>query len=103
MSLTLYPTARAVFLMALGVPIALVLGVIAPGLWLIGVAWLLFATGVIVLDAAIAPSPSAIRVSSDLPEHFPMGTTTNVRFKAQFTRGTAPAYAEAVLDTGANI
>lgn len=103
MSLTLYPTARAVFLMALGVPIALVLGVIAPGLWLIGVAWLLFATGVIVLDAAIAPSPSAIRVSPDLPEHFPMGTTTNVRFKAQFTRGAAPAHAEAVLDTGANI
>jgi len=103
MGMTLYPTARAVFLMAVGVPLALILGVIAPGLWLIGVAWLFFAAGIIALDATIAVTPSAVLVSPRLPEYIPMGAIANARFDLQFKRSAAPANVEATLDTGANL
>jgi uncharacterized protein (DUF58 family) len=103
MGLTLYPTARAVFLMALGVPLALILGVAAPGLWLIGVAWLLFAGGVIALDALLAAAPSALVVSSRLPRTIPIGTTTDAVFALRFAHRAAPSHVEASLDTGPNL
>src|ERR1700722_17634287 len=103
MTANLYPSARAVFLMAAGVPLALILGVAAPGWWLIGLAWILFTTGVIFLDAAIASPPSALTVSTHLPVNVPMGITAGARFDLQFRRGTPPSHAEASLDTGPNL
>ena len=35
----IYPTARAIVLAALGAPAALLIGVLAPGLWLLGPGW----------------------------------------------------------------
>ena len=54
----LQPTPRAVALMAAGAPVALVLALIAPGLWLVGIAWIAGALALIAADALwAAPAP----------------------------------------------
>ena len=49
------PTARAVWLMALGAPLALALNLAAPGLWLAGPAWVLGLLVLLALDWTLAP------------------------------------------------
>jgi hypothetical protein len=49
----IYPTRRAVFLAAFGIPVSLAVGIAAPGLWLIGIAWLVFVAGAIAADALL--------------------------------------------------
>ncbi len=44
----IYPTRRAVLLMAAGAPVALLLALVAPGLWSVALAWI----GVVVVLAA---------------------------------------------------
>jgi uncharacterized protein (DUF58 family) len=58
---------------------------------------------VIVLDASVAPGPSAIGVAPILPESILMGATAVARFDLQFVRSAAPPHVEAALDAGANL
>ncbi len=98
MSTPFYPTARAVTLVGLGVPLALLLGTTAPGLWLAGPAWAIFALGVLLVDAAagaLAPS-----ISVHLPETIAMGLEPVARFDLRFEGRRAPRRAEIALDVG---
>jgi uncharacterized protein (DUF58 family) len=94
----IYPTRRAIFLVALGIPVSLLTGILAPGLWTAGLAWLLFAALLIGLDIALAASGAKLRVEPELPGSFAMGTPGEGRFALAFS-GSAPASAQLTLDT----
>ena len=63
----IYPTRRAVFLAALGIPAALLVALMLPRLWLAGATWVIFVSGVMLLDAVAAGAPAFLRVDPDLP------------------------------------
>ena len=47
----IYPTRFAVMLAAAGAPLALLLGIVAPGLWLAGPAWIIFIAALMLADS----------------------------------------------------
>lgn len=69
----LYPTARAVLLMAAGAPAALMIGVVWPRLWTIGFGWMLFVLLLLALDAVLAPRPAQVSARLALPGTVPVG------------------------------
>ncbi|HEY2445512.1 MAG TPA: DUF58 domain-containing protein [Rhizomicrobium sp.] len=97
---TIYPTARAVLFVGLGVPFALILGVIAPGWWLAGVGWSIFVLGAMFVDAATAASPSSLAIDTELPVSIAMGSEPVARILLHFHAAAAPACAEVALDCG---
>ncbi|WBO24043.1 DUF58 domain-containing protein [Sphingomonas abietis] len=70
----LYPTARAVLLMAAGAPASLMIGVVWPGLWTIGFGWMLFVLLLLVLDTAMAPGGHQVASDLRLPGTAPVGS-----------------------------
>ncbi|MGD0865096.1 MAG: DUF58 domain-containing protein [Rhizomicrobium sp.] len=99
----IYPTRTAIVITALGVPLALVLGMLAPGWWLWGVAWLFLAAGLAFADALLAGSRHALRIESSLPEIAMMGRPANASFSLRFAGRFAPQDFEAVLDANARL
>ncbi len=96
----IYPTRRAVLLVALGVPIALAFGLVAPSLWLAGVTWVLFAFGVMLLDVAVAPGPASLDVVYAIPNAIAIGHRPRASFALEFKR-RAPRSAEVAVETSA--
>ena len=92
-----YPTGRAIFLAALGAPIALLAALLAPQLWLVGAAWVFFAGGLFLLDALIAADPTRLTVTSRLPGLIGVGQSQDARFSLAFA-GPAPREVEFALD-----
>ena len=68
-----YPTARAVLLMAAGAPAGLMIGVVWPKLWTIGFGWMLFVILLLALDAAMAPRSDQVIANLRLPGTAPVG------------------------------
>jgi uncharacterized protein (DUF58 family) len=95
----IYPARNAVILVALGVPVALVCGVLAPQLWLSGPAFVLFAFGLILLDYAVAAGRSALRLAPTIPNGLAIGQTATASFELSFRR-MAPRRAEIALSSG---
>lgn len=95
----IYPARRAVLLVALGVPVALVAGALAPRLWLSGLAFILFAFGLILLDIAAAHRRGSLELVPSLPEAIPIGETVRGSFSLGFGR-SAPRRAEFAIATG---
>ena len=99
----IYPTRRAVFLVALGIPAALLLGILAPRLWFAGVAWAVFVTGTMLLDISVAGRRASLRVVSTLPNGIAIGQTPHASFALSFAGNSAPREAEVTLDVGARL
>lgn len=70
----LYPTARAVLLMAAGAPVALIVGVVAPALWTIGFAWMLLVVLLLAADAMLAPGRDTVTADLVVPGSAPVGS-----------------------------
>src|SRR5438128_408178 len=96
----IYPARRAVFLTALGVPIALLAGVLAPRLWLSGMAFVVFAFGLMLLDIAAAHRRGALKIVPSLPNGIAIGEAPPASIDLAFRRG-APRNAEVAISTGA--
>jgi uncharacterized protein (DUF58 family) len=77
----LYPTARAVLLMAAGAPAALVIGVAAPALWTIGFAWMLLVILLLGADALLAPGRERVTAELTLPGAAPVGSRVDARLR----------------------
>jgi len=60
----IYPTTRAVFLIALGAPIAAVLAAVIPSLWAIGLAWAAMLLILLALDGLIAAKIGDVELAS---------------------------------------
>lgn len=92
----IYPTRRAVILMAAGAPAALAAGVLTPAGWLAGPIWIAALALLIALDALTAGSRAALTVEAPEAVRAAVGRADDVTLQARFS-GTAPAGLEAVL------
>jgi uncharacterized protein (DUF58 family) len=99
----IYPTSRAVFLAAMGIPVALALALVEPGYWLVGATWVLFVAAIMLLDAAAAGTRGAARIVSNLPEGLAIGQRSRASFGIRFGRFASPRKAEAAFDVGARL
>lgn len=97
------PTRRAVLIMAAGAPLALALGLIAPGLWSAGLAWILAVIGLIGLDALLAPSARSVTLDLQSPDHLPAAAQGGSAELGVAFQGRAPRRLEAALETNANL
>jgi uncharacterized protein (DUF58 family) len=95
----IYPTARAIILAALGAPVALVVGVFAPGLWLIGPAWVALIFALILLDANLGADRRRASLTLTAPGSLAAGAQGVALAQVAF-EGAAPNQVEITL--GAN-
>jgi uncharacterized protein (DUF58 family) len=98
----IYPTARAIVLAALGAPLALAIGLIAPDGWVAGGAWVVLLAGLMLLDALIGPSRAGVSLELEAPPVLAIGTAAPLTVRARF-EGPAPPAAEAAVDTNARV
>lgn len=91
--MSVYPTRRAVVLMALGAPLALAVAVAAPGLWIAAAAWIVLTVGLMVADLVLAPPPRRLALMADLPAAMGAGRPAPARVRLAF-EGAAPRQVE---------
>jgi len=90
----IYPTPRAVALAAAGAPIALIVGAAGPGLWVIGLAWVMLTAGALLVDVLFAPSRVALDLAA--PSVLGMGAAAEGMLTASFA-GPSPRGVEMAL------
>ncbi len=98
----IYPTARAVALAALGAPVALLVGLIAPGWWALAGAWLAGVLGLVLADALIGPARAAASLVLDAPGVLGAGSRGAMTVTAAF-QGAAPVRAQLAVETNARL
>ncbi|NEX91591.1 DUF58 domain-containing protein [Caulobacter sp. 17J65-9] len=94
----IYPTRRAVILAAVGAPAAMLLGVMAPGFWLIGPGWIALMAGLLLADAALSARRGALALELAAPTNVGVGTTEPLPVAARFAKGPAPRSVELALE-----
>ena len=97
----IYPTRRAILLAFIGAPISRVAALAAPGLWFVGVAWLLLVLASICADALLGGWRSEMQIQHKLPSALAIGAGGEARFQTVFASHLAPRRAEFALDTNA--
>ncbi|SIN59808.1 Uncharacterized conserved protein, DUF58 family, contains vWF domain [Parasphingorhabdus marina DSM 22363] len=85
----IYPTARAVLLIAIGAPIAAVLAALMPGLWAIGIAWAVMLLLLLLLDGLIAARAGSVSLA--VPTSVEVGGATTMGVEAEFSGLMKPA------------
>jgi uncharacterized protein (DUF58 family) len=97
-----YPTRLAIGLAALGAPIALAVGLAAPGLWSAAAAWVLMAAGLVLADAALAARPSNLALTLGAPRAMGLGRAEDATLEAAF-KGAAPREIELAIGVNARL
>jgi uncharacterized protein (DUF58 family) len=98
----IYPTRRAILMTAAGAPVALVVGLLAPGWWVAAAAWVLAAAGLMLIDAWMAPSQGRLALDFIAPTGLGVGREGQARVDARFA-GAGPARLELALETNDRI
>lgn len=86
----IWPTGRAVALVALGAPLALVAAIAAPDLWAAGLVWPLMVGALAAVDAVLAAGRRDLAVEVEAPPMIEVGETAEVGVRVRFPQG-APA------------
>jgi len=94
----IYPTRRAIALMALGAPVALLVGLIAPGYWVAAGGWVALILGLSLADALLGPGRNAADISLDAPSALGMAGEGRLTVRVAFA-AAAPKYAALALET----
>lgn len=92
----IYPSQRLILLMAAGAPIALLIGAVAPSLWLLPLGWLAFALALAAIDFVARASGRTMTPLFQLPDAVAVGEAFVARVGASFARA-APGRVEAAL------
>jgi uncharacterized protein (DUF58 family) len=100
--LNIYPTRRAIALMALGAPVSLAVAVTAPGLWIAAGAWIVLALGLMVADLVLAPGGRGMSVDAVLPSALGAGRAGSGRLAVAF-EGAAPREVELAVGADARL
>jgi uncharacterized protein (DUF58 family) len=91
----IYPTRRAIYLLLLGAPMALALGLVRPELWLVAPGWIAVILACILLDAAAGANPRRLTLDARIPHQVGVGEPFELALAA---RGPAvPPRAEFAL------
>jgi uncharacterized protein (DUF58 family) len=98
----IYPTRRAILLAALGAPLALLLGLVAPGWWLAGAAWGLFVLALMLADAMLGADRHRLTIDQAAPGVIGAGRSAEAVFTARFD-GPAPGRIEMALGADARL
>lgn len=94
----IYPTLRAVVIAALGAPAAIVLGILAPGLWLAAPAWLGLVAALLLFDAALAFwSGRRLSLTLKAPAQIGAGTTAPAELQVAFV-GAPPRQVDLAVE-----
>ena len=94
------PTPRAVWLMAVGFPLMLLIGILAPGLWVLAAAWIMLVLGLLLLDTMFAAKLTAFAADLTAPAMLYIGSEDPVKLAISFERGPLPSRVQVKLDTG---
>ena len=93
----IYPTRRAVLIAAAGAPVALLVGVMAQALWVIGLAWVGLVGLALVLDAMLGGARDHLVLDAAAPPAAAVGRPGELDFALRFA-GAAPRMIEAALE-----
>jgi len=93
----IYPTARAVVLAALGAPIAILVALVAPGLWGVGAAWVIAALALTLADAGLGAARGQAAIGVAAPPSIAAGKSGDTAVAAAFAGPSAPARVEIAL------
>lgn len=91
--MVLYPTRRAIVLMAAGGAPAVLVALAAPQLWLAAAGWVLLILAAMAADLALAAAPAGASVGLAAPASLGVGRAGEARLTATFS-GTAPREVE---------
>ena len=98
----IYPTSRAVAVMAVGAPAALAIGLIQPGYWVAGAAWVVLIGGLCLADALLGAPRDRVSLALEAPGALPTAGSAPMSLKISFER-RAPAEAEAAAQVNARL
>ncbi|MDB5474608.1 MAG: hypothetical protein JWP49_119, partial [Phenylobacterium sp.] len=87
--MNIYPTRRAIALMAAGAGPALLVALAAPNLWLIAAGWVLLVFSLMAVDLVLAPSPAGLELRAVTPRSLGVGRPGEAVVRAAF-EGAAP-------------
>jgi uncharacterized protein (DUF58 family) len=90
----IYPTSRAVVVMALGAPLALAIGLVQPNYWVAGAAWALLVGALCLADAVLGAPRDRTTLTFEAPGVLHTGASAPLTLKVSFER-RGPAHAEA--------
>lgn len=85
----IYPTARAIYLLLGGAPMALALGLVRPELWLVAPGWIALILACILLDTIAGGSPRHLSLDASFPHQVGVGDPFDLRLAAT-GRGVPP-------------
>ncbi|WP_293898424.1 DUF58 domain-containing protein [Phenylobacterium sp.] len=92
----LYPTRRAIALMAVGALPALIVAVAAPGMWTAAAAWIVLALGLMLADVLLAASPRSLTLEAIAPRVLGVGRPEMAQLTAAFA-GAGPSRVELAI------
>jgi len=95
----LYPTRFAVILMGTGAPVGLLLGLLQPGMWLAGVAWIGACAALMLLDAVLCASGRSLNFEIAAPGSLAIGRPGEATVRAAFTGTFSPRTVDVALET----
>ncbi len=102
----LAPTRRATLLIAAGAPVALMLGVLFPAYWTVGLVWVLFILGLTLLDVLLSAPGGTVGIDAQAPPAVsvgePFAALIDVSFppRAQFVHAKVALWVGQILDPG---
>ncbi|QYC11578.1 DUF58 domain-containing protein [Brevundimonas nasdae] len=100
----IYPTRRAVMVMGVGAPVALLAGVLTPAGWLAGPIWILAVFALIAIDAVRAGSRTGLSLDAPEPVRAAVGRPGVTGFIVRFaSKGPAPQTVEAAASADARL
>ena len=82
-SVTAYPTRRAVYAMAAGLPVSLLFALFVPALWVVGAGWLAGVLGLMALDWVLSARAPAAAPELEAPMGVDVGGTADVVLRPQ--------------------
>lgn len=91
----IYPTRRAIYLLLLGAPMALALGLVRPELWLVAPGWIGVIVACLILDTIAGANPRHLTLDTRFPHQVGVGDAFDLMLAA--TGGAVPPRAELAL------
>ena len=82
------PTPRAMLLMLAGAPVALLLGLIRPDLWLLALVWIAMVAALLLIDAVVAAGPMRLAVTLTAPRQAGVGDPFELIVQADSPHGS---------------
>ena len=91
----IYPTRRAIYLLLLGAPMALALGLIRPELWIVAPGWIGVIVACLILDTIAGSNPRRLTLDARFPHQVGVGDPFDLALSA--SGGAVPRRAEIAL------